>query len=232
MLDTFEQFSEKARQSEIVVIPAAAFYGGLADLLSTALTQGWAQVDNITIYIGLDSWHPTKGTRLTGERNHYQRFVLADNQLQPLQAGAPLNWSFPPPIDTKEMLAMPLSEIITISKHIAVNNINTYLSQNSINDIRNAETPEPKPADTKNRSSQHFCMEVEAKIGNSRKRISAQGKDIYAATAPLVVEAIKRILAGKLNKIGVTTLGETFDAPDFLNSLNEEDIIISKIQES
>ena len=74
VLDTFEHFSEKAKQVEIVVIPAAAFYGGLADLLSTALIQGWTQVDDITIYIGLDSWHPTKGTRLTGERNHYQKF--------------------------------------------------------------------------------------------------------------------------------------------------------------
>lgn len=232
VLDTFEQFSEKARQAEIIVIPAAAFYGGLGDLLSTTLTQGWTHVDDITIYIGLDSWHPTKGTRLTGERNHYQRFVFANKQLQPLQASSILNWNFPHPIGNKEMLAVPLSEIITISRHIPVNNINTYISQNSINDISNNETPEPIPIDSKNRSSQHFYMEVEAKSGNSKKRISAQGKDIYAVTAPLVVEAIKRILAGKLNKIGVTTLGETFDASDFLNSLSKEDIIISTIQEN
>ena len=232
VLDTFENFSEKARQAEIAVIPAAAFYGGLADLLSTTLTQSWTQVDDITIYIGLNSWHPTKGTRLTGERNHYQRFVFKDRQLEPLQASSPLNWNFPSPIDNQEMLAVPLSEIITISKHIPVNNINTYISQNSINDIRNDKTPEPKPTDRKNRSSQLFCMEVEAKNGNSKKRISAQGKDIYAATAPLVVEAVKRILAGKLNKIGVTTLGETFDVTDFLNSLNEKDIIISTIEEN
>jgi short subunit dehydrogenase-like uncharacterized protein len=230
VLDAFEQLSEKAKQKEIVIIPAAAFYGGLGDLLSTALTQNWATIDEITIYIGLDSWHPTKGTRLTGQRNHHQRLVFADNRLQPLQASAPLIWSFPPPIGTKEMLAVPLSEIITISRHIAVTNINTYISQNSINDIRNTETPEPRPADSKNRSSQHFCMEIEAKSGNSRKRISAQGKDIYAVTAPIVVEAIKRIAAGKLYKTGVATLGETFDATDFLSSLNEEDVVISAIK--
>jgi hypothetical protein len=231
VLDIFESYSEKAKLSKIVIIPAAAFYGGLGDLLSTAITQDWNYVDEITIHVGLDSWHPTKGTRLTGERNHYQRFIFADKRLQPLQQSQSISWDFPHPIKTKEMIAVPLSEIITISRHINVNAINTYLSQNSIEDIRNAETPEPIPIDKKNRSSQHFCMDVVAVKGNMKRRIIAQGKDIYAVTAPLIVEAIKRVISGKINKIGVTTLGETFDSTDFLKSLSADDITISTIQE-
>jgi saccharopine dehydrogenase-like NADP-dependent oxidoreductase len=196
VLDIFEQYSGQAKQAEIIIIPAAAFYGGLGDLLSSALTQNWNTIDEIGIYIGLDSWHPTKGTRLTGERNHYQRLVFTDGKLQPLQAGTPITWGFPKPIETKEMIKMPLSEIITISRHLNVRNINTFISLNSIEDIRKAETPEPKPTDEKNRSSQHFCMEVVALRGNKKRKISAQGRDIYAVTAPLVVEAIKRIITG------------------------------------
>jgi short subunit dehydrogenase-like uncharacterized protein len=232
VLDIFENYSEKAKQSEVVIIPAAAFYGGLGDLLSTVLTQGWNDVDEITIYVGLDSWHPTKGTRLTGQRNHYQRFIFAGKRLQPLQQSQPISWNFPHPINTKDMVAVPLSEIITISRHINVNSINTYLSQNSIEDIRNAETPEPIPVDKKNRSSQHFCMEVLATKGNTTRRVTAQGKDIYAVTAPLVVEAVVRILSGKTNKTGVTTMGETFDSISFLKSLHTDDITISPIQEN
>ena len=232
VLDIFEKYSDQAEQAKIIIIPAAAFYGGLGDLLSTALTDGWNEIEDINIYIGLDSWHPTKGTRLTGERNHYQRFVFANGHLQPLQASEPIIWNFPKPMKAIEMIAVPLTEIITISRHLNVKNINTYISLNSIQDIRNTETPEPKPTDEKNRSSQLFCMEVVALNGNKKRNIVAQGKDIYAVTAPLVVEAIKRIIAGKIKKYGVTTLGEVFEATDFLNSLNADDITISLIQES
>ena len=231
VMDIFEQFSEQVKACEIVVLPAAAFYGGLGDLLSTAITQDWDNIDEITIYIGLDSWHPTKGTRLTGDRNHYQRFTFADKQLRPLQAGAPIRWDFPQPIGEKEMMAVPLTEIITISHHLNVDNINTYVSRNAIEDIRDAATPEPKATDEKNRSSQHFCMEVVAVRGTRKKSITAEGKDIYAVTAPLVIEAIKRIAGNKIKKHGVTTMGEIFDAGDFLGSLSGDDILISCIQE-
>ncbi len=232
VLDIFEKYSDQAKQAKIIIIPAAAFYGGLGDLLSTTLTDGWNEIEDINIYIGLDSWHPTKGTRLTGQRNHYQRFVFANGQLQPLQAGEPIKWDFPKPMETKEMIAVPLTEIITISRHLNVKNVNTYISLNSIEDIRNAETPEPKPTDEKNRSSQQFCMEVVALNGNKKRTIFAQGRDIYAVTAPLVVEAIKRIIIGKIKKQGVTTMGEVFEAADFLRSLNADDITISQIKES
>ena len=147
VLDVFEQFSEQAKLTKTLIIPAAAFYGGLGDLLSSAITKDWEQIDEINIYIGLDSWHPTKGTRLTGDRNHYTRLTLKDNRLQDLQPGSPVNWDFKDPIGIKEVVALPLSEIITISRHLNVNTINTYLSQNSLDDLRNKETPEPKPVD-------------------------------------------------------------------------------------
>jgi len=232
VLDVFEQFSEQAKLKEILIIPAAAFYGGLGDLLSTAITQDWNSIDEINIYIGLDSWHPTKGTRLTGDRNHYKRLTFKNNSLQELQASPAINWNFKNPIGIKEVVSLPLSEIITISRHLNVSNINTYLSQNSLDDLRNEATPEPKPTDEKNRSTQLFSVEVEAVKGNKKRTITAQGQDIYAVTAPLVVETINRIVSGKLNSKGVTTIGEAFDASDFLQSLNDDDIIISTIQDS
>ncbi|MNX36413.1 Trans-acting enoyl reductase [compost metagenome] len=232
VLDIFEQFSEQARKDQILIIPAAAFYGGLADLLSTAITNDWNETEEINIYIGLDSWHPTKGTRLTGERNHYKRLIFKNKLLQEFEAKPAIKWDFKKPIGVKEIIALPLSEIITISRHLNVKNITTYLSQNSLEELRNENTPEPKPVDDKNRSSQQFAIEVTASNQNTTRSITAKGQDIYAVTAPLVVEAINRILSGRINKTGVTTMGEVFDASDFLESLNTDDITISSITES
>lgn len=231
VLDVFENYSEKAK-GKILIIPAVAFYGGLGDLLSTTVTHDWDKIDEINIYIGLDSWYPTKGTRLTGDRNHYTRLTLKNNRLQELEPSAPIDWNFQNPIGIKQVVSLPLSEIITISRHLNVNTINTYLSQNSLDDLRNKDTPEPEPTDEKNRSSQHFSLEVVATKDNLQRTITAQGQDIYAVTSPLVVETVNRILSGKTVKTGVTVIGEIFDAADFLKSLNEDDITISAIEES
>jgi hypothetical protein len=57
------------------------------------------------------------------------------------------------------------------------------------------------------------------KNGKTR-RATAQGRDIYAVTAPLVVEAMERILAEPQHEGGVFAPGEIFDAKSFLASLS------------
>jgi hypothetical protein len=47
----------------------------------------------------------------------------------------------------------------------------------------------------------------------------ASGRDIYAISAPLVVEATERVVSGLAHKTGVVGAGEAFDARDFLESL-------------
>ncbi|MCR6490806.1 NAD(P)H-binding protein [Amycolatopsis sp. OK19-0408] len=47
----------------------------------------------------------------------------------------------------------------------------------------------------------------------------ASGRDIYAVSAPLAVEAVERILASRTRTKGVATAGEIFDAQDFLHAL-------------
>jgi hypothetical protein len=58
--------------------------------------------------------------------------------------------------------------------------------------------------------------------GSRTRRAIAQGRDIYAFTAPLVVEAVDRILDGRTRGTGALAPGETFDATDFLRALTPE----------
>ncbi|GHG82451.1 hypothetical protein [Comamonas sp. JC664] len=86
-------------------------------------------------------------------------------------------------------------------------------------DGRNSEHgPPPTAADASGRSAQRFLVEVRARRGEEERRIVASGRDIYAFTAPLVVEATERVLSGELPP-GVRAPGEVFDAADFLHSL-------------
>lgn len=97
--------------------------------------------------------------------------------------------------------------------------IHAYINQTAITHIRDLDTPAPTASDESGRSSQVFVMEVIARKGNTERKAVARGRDIYAITAPIVVEATERAIQGFTRTSGVVAAGEAFDANDFLNSL-------------
>src|SRR3989344_5439521 len=54
---TFADLQAPAVAAGRVVVPAAGFYGGLADLLASALAAP-GPIDEITVAMGLDRWRP------------------------------------------------------------------------------------------------------------------------------------------------------------------------------
>jgi hypothetical protein len=222
VLAVFERFAEAAREAGVVVAPAMAFYGGLGDLLATAAMAGWAAADEISIAVALDSWQPTRGTRITGERNPGQRFIFSHHRLE---RGAPppaRTWSFPPPFGFQEVVGLSLAETITISRHLATPEIRAYMNLAPLRELRDPNTPPPTAADESGRSAQTFLMDVIARRGSEERRATARGRDIYAVTAPIVVEAVQRVVQGQARRAGVVAAGEIFDALDFLQSLSPE----------
>lgn len=123
------------------------------------------------------------------------------------------------PFGKQDVVGFGYSDIITISRHLQTPEIQTFMNLAPITDLRNPDTPEPVAADESGRSSQIFLVEVVARRGSEERRIIARGRDIYAITAPIIVEATKRILDGRFKATGVVAAGEIFDAQDFLRSL-------------
>lgn len=227
VLDVFERFSGTAKTATVTVIPAMAFYGGLADLLATAALGDWPDADAIEVAVALDSWHPTAGTRLTGARNHYRRPVVAGGKLEPLADPPPSRrWTFPAPFGSQDMVALPFSEIVTLSRHVRSAEVHSYLNLAPLKDLRDSHTPPPAPADSHGRSAQTFAVETRVRRGSQTRRALALGRDIYAITAPLVVEAIERIGDGRRKANGVLAPGEAFDAREFLESLPALDLVL------
>jgi hypothetical protein len=221
VLDAFERHGDAAKRAGVAVLPGMAFYGGLADLLATSAMGDWPQADAIDIAVALDSWHPTAGTRLTGQRNHYPRLVVADGRLAALADPPPeREWNFIAPFGLQSMVALPLSETITISRHLRTRELHSHMNLAPLQDLRDPDTPAPVASDASGRSSQRFAMEAVVRNGGQERRASAVGRDIYAITAPLVVEAMERLVDGRHGTLGVTTAGATFDAGDFLAALS------------
>ena len=217
-----EQRDTSARAAGVTLIPAAAFYGGLADLLVTAAADEGKPLDRVDIAIGLDSWHPTPGTRLTGERNRARRLIQQQGKLAPVPQPAPEGvWSFPSPLGTMDVVMLPFTEVLTVSRHLRIDTLESWLALSALRDIRDPNTPAPRPNDEQGRSAQQFVVDVVIEQRGETRRATATGRDIYAVSAPIIVEATERLLSGKAARGGgVSSLGEIFDARDFLAALD------------
>ena len=231
-LAAFEKFSDAAWTARVLIIPSVAFYGALGDLLATAAMGNWCEADEIQIVVALDSWLPTQGTRLTGQRSPGRRLMFSNNRLSLLEDPPPrLEWALPPRFGKQEVIAFPLAETVIISRHLRVPEVHAYMNLAPLADLHDPATPGPKPADETGRSAQEFLMEVRVRRGDEVRRAIAAGRDIYATTAPIVVEAAARILDEHIQVTGTRAAGEIFDAEAFLRALSPE-LISLELSES
>jgi short subunit dehydrogenase-like uncharacterized protein len=221
VMDAFQHFDAPARARGVVVLPAMAFYGGLGDLLITAAMDDWSESDAIDLAIGLDTWHPTSGTRRTGERNTGPRFGIAEGRLVEIasQSVAPRTWTFPPPFGAQEVTRVHLAETILVARHLHVRDFHAFLNLAPLRDLDDPATPPPRPIDASGRSAQRFVVDVAVRRGTQTRRATASGRDIYAITAPLVGEAVARLCDEQLGAAGVVAPGALFPASGFLAAL-------------
>ncbi|WP_432037881.1 saccharopine dehydrogenase family protein [Streptomyces cucumeris] len=224
-LDTFAHYRERAREAGALIVPAMAFFGGLGDLLATAAMGDWTEADEAHIAYGLSSWHPTAGTRLSGavsrERRGDHRLRYSGGQWERRTDAAPtLEWTFPEPMGPRQVIGeFTMADVVTVPQHLSIPEVTTYMSAEAVRDIADSHTPAPTASDESGRSDQTFLVDVVVRSGGAERRATAAGQDIYAVTAPLVAEALERVLTGRTKAVGVVTAGEVFDAPDFLQAL-------------
>jgi NAD(P)-dependent dehydrogenase (short-subunit alcohol dehydrogenase family) len=223
--DTFERYGDRAQEEGIVIVPAMAFYGGLGDLLATAAMGDSASADEICIAYALTSWKPTLGTRATTQvskqRRSGRRIVFSNHQMQFRTDDAPVvSWTFPPPLGAQVVVGeFTTADSVTIPHHLKTPEIRTYMTLAPLQDLDDPDLSPPPATDESGRSAQTFLVEVVVRAGKEERRAVAKGRDIYAFTAPLVVEATRRVVSMGGKKAGAFAAGEIFDARDFLKSL-------------
>lgn len=221
----FVDHADAARAAGTVVVPAMAFFGGLGDLLVTAAMGDRTAADEVHVAYGLSSWHPTPGTRAAGQvsnrRRAGRRVRFTGGALEYHDDEArEQDWLFPEPLGRRAVIAeFTMADVVTVPSHLEVPEVRTYMTVEAARDLAGADTPAPAPVDASGRSDQTFVVDVVVRAGGAEHRAAARGQDIYAVTAPLVGEAVHRILTGRTRTTGVASAGALFDAADFLRAL-------------
>jgi hypothetical protein len=114
---------------------------------------------------------------------------------------------------------LTLSEAVLVPHHVACRNLHSWMNLAPLRDLRDPATPPPVAVDDGGRSAQQFLVDVRVRRGKRHARACAGGRDIYAITAPLLGEALQRILDGRVRGRGAFAAGQAFDAGDFLEAL-------------
>jgi hypothetical protein len=112
-----------------------------------------------------------------------------------------------------------MADTVTIARHLKTPEISSYMTVAAVKDLSDPDLSPPSASDESGRSSQTFLVEVVARSRGEERRAVARGRDIYAITAPIVVEATQRVVSRLTETTGVFAAGEIFDARDFLMSL-------------
>ncbi|CAN7516329.1 saccharopine dehydrogenase NADP-binding domain-containing protein [Acidovorax sp. LjRoot66] len=218
--EVFAQWGERFTAACLCAAPAVAFYGALGDLLATSVLGDWPGADAIELHIALDSWHPTEGTRKTGQRNAGRHVVYANGQFQAPPAVAPRKtWAFAAPFGQQGVVGFSSADAVTIAHHIRVPDVPAWMNETPLTELRAADTPAPVAVDASGRSAQRFLVEVVVRRGNEERRASASGQDIYAITGPLAAQAVGRILGAGGGLTGALSAGQLGDARSFLQAL-------------
>jgi hypothetical protein len=76
-------------------------------------------------------------------------------------------------------------------------------------------------------SAQRFVVEAIVRRAGQTRRAIATGRDIYGFTAPLVCEAVQRLLASDGQLAGALAPGQVFDAEGFLQALPFETLAVN-----
>jgi hypothetical protein len=206
--DTFAHHDARAREAGVVVLPAMAFFGGLGDLLATAAMGDWTSADEVCIAYALDSWRPTRGTRVTGKVSRQRRQgrrVLYTNGRMAFRTGDArpvVDWSFPAPVGEQAVVAeFTTADSVTIPRHLETPEIRTYMTLAAVRDLEDPDVPPPVAADESGRSAQTFLVDVLVRSAGRERRAVAGG-----------------------SRPGVLAAGDAFDAGELLRSLPLESL--------
>ncbi|MFB4320694.1 saccharopine dehydrogenase NADP-binding domain-containing protein [Actinomadura sp. 21ATH] len=219
----FDAYQTPARDAGITMIPGLSFYGGLGDLLASAVTTGHTALDRVIVGYAVTGWRLTPGAKDTAAQLFAEtdRITYSDGAhhigyIEPTNTVFP----FPPPLGPRTVIApFPSCDIVTIPRHVPARNVDLRLTAATFEEPGVFDS-EHIDADARARTDFTVAVLSTAEPGTPGAHGHATGHDLWRAGALASAEAAARIATGHgPAKTGVLSTAEAFPARPFLRDL-------------
>ncbi|GGS61490.1 saccharopine dehydrogenase [Planobispora rosea] len=220
----FDALQAQAQRTGAVMIPQMSFYGGLADLLAAAVTEGMTDVDRVTVGYAVTGWRMTAGAVRTAELliGEIDRVTFSDGaqRVGPVEIRNTV-FPFPPPVGPRTMIApFPSGEVVTIPRHVPARTVESQLTASTFEEEQ-VFTSVDASAEARSQTEFTVAVQAVASAGGGRNG-NVRGRDIWWAGALASVEAAVRLAGGEgPAKPGVLSAAEAFPATPFLRMLED-----------
>jgi saccharopine dehydrogenase-like NADP-dependent oxidoreductase len=217
----FDTLDAPAQRSGVVMIPQMSFYGGLADLLASVVTEGLSEADRVTVAYSVSGWRMTTGAKNTAEQliAEVDRVTFTEGALRvgPVEIRNTV-FPFPPPIGPRTMIApFPSGEVVTIPRHVPARTVESQLTSRTFEEEQVFTSERASAAE---RAQTDFTVAVQVTSDTGHRAGHVSGRDIWRVGAVASVEAALCLADGKgPAKAGVLSAAEAFPAGPFLYAL-------------
>jgi saccharopine dehydrogenase-like protein len=228
----FDTYQIRARETGIVMAPGFSFYGGLGDLLSSAVTAvdpagaPAGGFERVTVAYAVRGWRLTAGAKATAaqlfaetERITYHDGALHIGYVEPRNVVFP----FPPPVGPRTMLApFPCCDAVTIPRHVPTRTVELLLTADTFTEPGTFDADDLDPA---TRAATDFTVAVQALAdpdGHHSVAGHLTGHDLWRAAALASVEAALHLADCTVRGRGVLSPSEVLDAGPLLRDLEKQ----------
>jgi uncharacterized protein YbjT (DUF2867 family) len=226
----FDDLSGAALEAGVAVIPGMATFGGLGDLMASQAARGGGPVTSVTVAYVVDGWIPTRGSLVTAaktqgtpklsfEAGHFSEGV------EPARIRA---FDFGPPLGMRDVIEnYPGIDMATIPQHVPARDVHVHMTLSTLQEFRAIDPVVAAQTEASARKMTEFSVVVEVHHGQGNTRMVAHGKDIYGFTAIILANAIEHMAKG-LNRAGVLSPAQAFDADPFLIALSAHGLRVQR----
>lgn len=230
----FDTLQGSAQRSGIVMVPGMSFYGGLGDLLASAVTEGLSGasgvsgIERIVLAYAVSGWRLTTGAKNTAaqlfaetDRLTFSDGALHSGYVEPRNAV----FAFPPPLGPRSMIApFPSFETVTVPRHVPTRNVDLLLTAGTFEEEAVFESEAAGPEVWAGSGFTVAAQTVTGQGGDGGEVLAGTGqltgRDLWRVAALVSVEAAVPLAEGRgPAKSGVLAPAEAFEARPFLRAL-------------
>ncbi|RDI67996.1 saccharopine dehydrogenase NADP-binding domain-containing protein [Nocardia pseudobrasiliensis] len=245
----FDAWGSAATAAGVALIPSAAFYAMLADLLVSLAAAEFERIDDLDLAYRITDWVPS-GAAYRSRLRGLALPILEFDDGPVVARSATRTVEFPAPIGRRRVVSYPLPEVLTIPRHVPVRRIRPAMTASTVvpgfaeplapqlarlfawglrsplsgvfQRVARAATVGERTRIPNDPTRFHIVATLRG--GGMRRTATLSGAGIFDITGPIAARVAARTIAADFTASGPLAPAQVVDPAEFLNALRDSGI--------